>query len=288
MIEIRHLKCMVTLAEQLHFKKAARNLFLSQPTLTQSIHQLEEELGVVLFPRTSRSVALTNAGRVFLAAAKHALEQVDLAIQAARQEARREQSTITLGHTPSIMFTGFPATVRKFQKLHPAVKIELIELSIEPLQQQLRRGSIDLAFADEDISCAEFESKCVGVYPFVLGVPTSHRLASHSSVRLHCIKDDIILVPSRTRLPHLYKLVHNTYCAAGFTPRESVEVDSLPGAVGAIAANLGVALVPSLASMIARKDIVYLKIDQKLNMEMRLFWRTAQLSAAGKNLVDLF
>src|ERR1700743_3614217 len=126
-IEIRHLRYFVAVAEELHFGRAAQRLHIAQPPLSQQIRKLEEMLGYPLFDRTSRSVALTAAGAVFLERAQRTLRNLQRDVDEARCVGRGQVGSLHLGFVGSAMLTALPAIFRRYREAYPDVRLHLHE-----------------------------------------------------------------------------------------------------------------------------------------------------------------
>src|SRR3712207_6662350 len=143
-MELRHLRYFVAVAEELHFGRAAARLGIAQPPLSAQIRRLEELLGARLLERTSRSVALTEAGRAFLATSRDVLAQLARGAEAARLLERGELGTLTIGYVPTLALELLPGIIRDFGRRHPGVRLCLREMSTAPQLEALRAGSIDV------------------------------------------------------------------------------------------------------------------------------------------------
>ena len=129
-MELRHLRYFVTLAEELHFGRAAERLHIAQPPLSQQIRQLEIELGFDLFYRTKRTVQLTEAGQVFLEETQRILKQLEQAIQIGRQSSRGNSGQLVIGFVSSAAYNVLPEILRTFRRCVPGVTLELPVLLI--------------------------------------------------------------------------------------------------------------------------------------------------------------
>ncbi|GAA0295392.1 LysR family transcriptional regulator [Sphingomonas oligophenolica] len=146
-MELRHLRYFAAVAEDLHFGRAALRLGVSQPPLSQQIRALEEELGVRLFERSSRKVALTEPGKLFLEEARATLAQADRAVDVAKRAARGDFGKLAIGFNPSAPFVPEVAkAIFDFRQLYPEVKIELLELSAGAQVAALAAGELDISF----------------------------------------------------------------------------------------------------------------------------------------------
>ena len=145
-MELRHLRYYLALAEELHFGRAAKRLHISQPPLSVTVRQLEDELGLQLLERNSHVVRLTPAGENFAASARQLLADAELAARRARDLASGVTSRVRIGFVGSMMFRGLPEGLRRFRQSHPAVQTELTELNSTDQLDALLRGQIDLGF----------------------------------------------------------------------------------------------------------------------------------------------
>src|SRR5690349_10318065 len=145
MFELRHLHAFIAIAEELHFGRAARRLHMTQPPLSQSLRQLEAGLGTLLLRRTTRSVELTAAGKVFLARARTVLREAQDAAQAARRAASGEEGRLVIGFVPSAAFALLPRMIRAYRASYPRVGLDFIEMTTLPQSEALRRSRIDVA-----------------------------------------------------------------------------------------------------------------------------------------------
>src|SRR5262245_61833366 len=146
-MELRHLRYFVTLARELHFARAAAQLGISQPPLSQQIRALEQELGTLLFARTSRRAKLTGAGRLFLAEAEKILAQANHAQDIVRRAAHGETGELNIGFTPSAPLSGvFRSTVETFHAQHPNVRLVLHEMATQNQIEALADGLLQICF----------------------------------------------------------------------------------------------------------------------------------------------
>src|SRR4029450_10975886 len=128
-MELRHLRACVAVAEELHFGRAAARVHIVQPALSRQIRALEDEMGVRLFERDRRSVALTPAGVVFLEEVRSVIEHVARAVEAAQRADRGELGSLRIGYVPAMVSTGLPEIVRRFRQRFPGVEVRLQEMN---------------------------------------------------------------------------------------------------------------------------------------------------------------
>ncbi|MBV8885020.1 MAG: LysR family transcriptional regulator [Chroococcidiopsidaceae cyanobacterium CP_BM_RX_35] len=153
-MELRHLRYFITVAEELHFSRAAEKLQIAQPPLSQQIRYLEEELGVQLFEHTKRRVQLTYAGQVFLLEARRVLTQLEQAVMMAQRASRGEIGRLGVGVNATAAQSFLPEILRVFRERFPDVKLVLHELASHKQAQGIREDHIDIGFLSVEVDVA--------------------------------------------------------------------------------------------------------------------------------------
>lgn len=229
-MNLRQLRYFVAVAEELHFGRAAVRLHISQPPLSQQIHNLEEVLGVILFKREKKRIELTFAGQVFLDSARKLLEQSQLAIHSARRAAKGEVGTLAIGYASSIPFTGLIGRiVREFRSQRPDVQLQIKEMRAVDQIKAMVEKEIDVGFVREPLLQAHplVESRCVYREAFVVALPTDHPLSSVQAVRLADLHDAPFVLYPRDCGTVLYDQVIRLCHGAGFFPSVIQETPSV-------------------------------------------------------------
>ncbi|MBP6116474.1 MAG: DNA-binding transcriptional regulator HcaR [Neisseriaceae bacterium] len=181
-MELRHLRYFVAVAEELNFSKAALRLFTSQPSLSQQIKDLEDEIGVQLFERTKRRVDLTPEGEVFLREARLTLEQAERAIQLTRQAHQNRSRLLSVGFVPAAEVSVFPFIFPKLRAAFPNLDVTLHSLPTGQQEQALLNGEIDIAFMRQIIQNDDYEHTVVLKEPLALLLPHQHPLAAKANI----------------------------------------------------------------------------------------------------------
>lgn len=287
MIDIRQLRYFVTVARQMHFSRAADLLHIAQPSLSQNIRQLEEELGVVLLERTSRSVVLTAAGKVFYEEALRTIEQMEQSCRLAQRAGRGEQGRLAIGFVTSAIMGELRMLIRDFAERFPAVDLTLRELLADTLVEQLHAGALDLICSDGGVVDSALASHSIASGPWVLAMHKSHPLARRHSVELPEFVHDSFIFATNYGTHNLHDHMMRVCREAGFAPRVRHYADSVPGAVSMVAAGLGVAMVYELPGY-QPPDVVYKKISgASLDVKMQLSWRRDGMSPTALNFLTL-
>ena len=256
-MELRHLRYFVTVAEELHFGRAAARLFIAQPPLSQQIQQLERELGVALFARTSRRVQLTPAGAAFLAEARQILAHLGTAADTAKRAARGETGWLGIGFAASATYDLLPAVLHDFRAAFPEVALSLQELNAAEQAAALREKIIHVGFVRPYAPEPEAVVHAVQREPFLAALPDRHPLTRFDSLPLSALADEPFISFPEAPAPSYAEVVRLACEGAGFTPRVVQEVREMQTALSLVAAGFGVALLPSSVQHLHRDGVAY-------------------------------
>jgi DNA-binding transcriptional LysR family regulator len=261
MIELRHLRYFVAVAEELHFGRAAEKLYIAQPPLSQQIKQLEQSMGVELFIRNRRRVRLTEAGHVFLEQARRTLAQADYAVQAAQRAATGESGRLEVGFVSSATYHDvIPNIIRAFRDKHPDAVLALHELTSAEQVQALRDRQIDVGFVRPPIGDDTVTLESVLYEPFVAALPSSHALSNAPEISLSALSaDPFVMLPRHLNLS-LYDQIVTLCQQSGFSPRVAQEAVQLQTISSLVAAGIGVSLVPASVQNLRRSGVVYKRL----------------------------
>jgi DNA-binding transcriptional LysR family regulator len=245
MPELRHLRYFVAVADQLNFSRAADRLHMAQPPLSAAIRQLERELGVELFTRTSREVRLTDAGRAFLDGARRTLAEAERAAHEARRAGAGEIGRLRIGYSWSVRFETLPAIGRALRASHPGIDLVTQEMWNAQMAAALGDGSIDLAIAlcPEVASGLEFEP--IRSEPLVALMPAGHALGGDQALALESLAGEEFVLFPRELAPRLHDAFMAIYRRAGFEPRLRSESFHAGWDIGILGEIGAVALVPA-------------------------------------------
>ena len=257
MIELRHLRYFIAVAEELHFGRAAERLHIAQPPLSQQIRQLETELGFQLFYRTKRSVKLTEAGQIFFLECQRLFRQLDQAIQTGRQVSRGEVGQLVIGFVSSTAYNVLPKILRAFRTCVPEVSLELHELTTDQQLQWLQENRMDIGFLRPPVEEDAFTLQTIFREPLVVALPEAHPLAKEAQVSLQSLASEAFVIFPRTLAPGLYDQIISLCQQAGFSPNVMQEAIQMQTIVSLVAAELGIAIVPGSLQNLQRTGVVY-------------------------------
>ena len=289
MIELRHLRYFIAVAEELHFGRAAEKLYIAQPPLSQQIKQLETQIGVTLFSRTRRKVELTEAGVVFLEQARKTMAQAEYAVSAAQRAATGETGTLEIGFVSSATYHDvIPNIVRVFRERHHGVTLALHELTSVEQVQALREGHIQVGFVRPPVGDDTLSLEFVLHETFVAALPSSHPLARTNIVPVAALAvDPFVMLPRNLNLS-LYDQIVAICHQAGFSPRVAQEAVQLQTISSLVAAGIGVSLVPAAMQNLRRSGVVYRPLEGvKARIEMAAAYRPDHESAVVRQFLNV-
>lgn len=243
----KQLECFVEVAESLNFTTASVNLFLSQPSVTHQIKTLEEELGVLLFIRTKKSVSLTPAGEDFYTDAKEILSRMLIAKNKAQNSSQRYTGKIAIGYSGiALEKTLLPAILNRFTEKHPNIYVFLKKLHYKDLVSHLKNKKMDLIFTYTKDSIRQNDSI---FFPLVKSgyyalMPENHPLAQKDVLNIEDLKETIVMLPEVSDCPKEARPMINHLNAA--LPGSCIHYcDSAQTAYILMKSGLGVAILPS-------------------------------------------
>lgn len=276
MFELAQLRCFVTVANELNFRRAAERLHMTQPPLSRQIQLLEHHLGVELFTRTTRSVALTAGGRAFFIEAQNLLERAQQASLAARRFAEGDIGSVTISFVGSAVYEFLPRVITEARMNQPHVKISLTEMNTYQQHEALRARRIDLGIVRAPLQQSGYEADCLVREPFVLAVPGNHPLASASQVRVEDLDAQPFLMYSHSAYPPFNELLTGTLRSAKVAPEYVQWLGSSLTILALVNAGMGLALVPRCAANVVFKNVVFRDIDlgEGVQSELHLIWRS--------------
>ena len=282
-MELRHLTYFVAVATRLNFSRAAEDLHVAQPAISQQIHALEKELGAELFERIGKRVQLTGAGEALLPHAREILKAVEAARNVIRDRGQLLKGTAKLGAPPTVSAHVLPARLTAFERKYPGLDVTLREAGTGSLLKWVEQGDLDLAIVSTDVLPASIESAPFLEEDYVLAVGAKHPLCQQAAVSMSDLASESFIL-----FPDGYKLREVTLMACrsgGFEPHVALDGGGMESALQFVAAGLGVAIVPVLALTNA-KNICAVRIgDQDLRRSLGLVWRKGQyLSPAARAL----
>jgi LysR family cyn operon transcriptional activator len=285
-MELRHLRYFSVLAECEHFTRAAEKLFVTQSTLSHTIKQLEEELGMELFDRTGKRVSLNKDGSQFLNTVARTLQELDSGIVSLRQSATSLTGEIRVGtiHTFNIRLT--PNCVATFLTQNPTVKATVIELPAQDAEAKLLAGELDVCISYPPRDPNLFWYETLFNEEMILAVPNGHPLASRRRIRMvELHRQPLVLPPQGYGSRHL---IDSCFRAANIEPVVIAEINSFyPCLEVGRRLNVPVLLSYTAAEGASGISIVRIEDPKPIRTPVLLWCKDRQQSSAARAFADI-
>ncbi len=272
-MQLHQLRYFIAICEEGNMSRAAIRLFVAQPSLSEQVRKLEQELGTPLFVRLPRRLVLTPAGETFRVHATRILEEVDLVQSHIDEVSAQSGQEIRVGVLPTLGSRLFPTVIAEFRRTNPGVRIELREenssLSVKHLLSE-RELDVGVLRLDGKLP-SHLEASFFLREPLVALVGPGHLLARGGEVSLEEIAEEPFITLKAGY--GLRELVMNVLKEAGVTPNITVEVSQLDFLIGLVEAGMGITMLPQLAVARERR-VTQLQIsDRHAFRELYLVWR---------------
>jgi DNA-binding transcriptional LysR family regulator len=275
-MELRHLRYFKAVADELNFTRAASGLRVAQSAVSSQIHDLEDELGVVLLERSRRRVRLTAAGQAFVEATERILRSVEDASRQARRIGHGEYGTLAIGFIGSQSHEWMPRVLKRFRAKYPEVEVTLTEIHPSQQLEALLARTLDVGLvgpiAGKTPSGLRLE--CFSEeWPFI-GMPNDHRFARLHKVALAQLKDEPFIFTSEKNSPSYRSLISRMCERAGFVPRVVQEVDRARTGVQYVAAGFGISIFAEHISRLPAPGVRFVPLSGPVQkMRYGIAWR---------------
>ena len=286
-MELRHLRYFAALAEELHFGRAAEQVFVAQSTLSQQIQAFERELDVALFNRSQRSVELTEAGKTLLPYARRVLREAGRAERVAQAAKRGTAGLLRIGYEATAMRSGLPEAIKTFRAEAPDVELDLDEQGSRAQAKALREGKMDVGFVFLPVDERGLHVRQLSEAPTVAVLPEHHRLAGRAHIALGEMKAEPHVMWAREVTPSLFDDYVRACHEAGFAPRVVQEIRHGESLLGLVAAELGVSIAHQSSTQIQRPGVCYaLLTDPQVPLTLGVAWRQGRASPVLKRFLQ--
>jgi DNA-binding transcriptional LysR family regulator len=283
-LNFRHLQAFVTVARLNSFTRAARALNLSQSALTKQVRQFEESLGIRLFDRDTRTVALTGSGMEFSPVISQLLNEIEGVVFNAREVGAKSRGIIRVAALPSLCSTILPAAVADFRKIHPGISVALRDVTAERVINMVNAEEVDFGVGTFPAGDTGIRFSALLSDRMVAGFPAGHPLQQRKTVKLgYLIRFPLVLMTADSSVR---KLVDEAFASIGPLIKPAYEATYMSTAAGMAKAGLGVTILPSsaiqmgeLAGLVTR-PITHPVITRKLGI-LEKAGRSASPAADG-------
>jgi len=283
------LRYFIAVAEELHFGRAAKRLAVTQPSLSRQITLLEEEVGVPLLVRDTRRVALTTAGREYLDHAREVLRGVSNAADSARRAERGESGRLSVAFYYIAGLGILPPMLREFKQRHPNISLELRELPSTTQVAEVLKGTIDVGIVHEPSRMKAVSVETIQREAMVAALPSTHRLARSSTLRLLDLRDESFVMFPRNEGSALHDRIMAACKSAGFSPKIVTGAKMIVTVIGLVAAGMGIAILPAVCAQIRHPHVVFRNVSPAIEIQSGVIWNgdTAHLNPSIKAFIEV-
>ncbi|WP_275285912.1 LysR family transcriptional regulator [Halomonas elongata] len=260
-LTFRQLRYFLILSDELHFGRAAQRLHISQPPLSASLRQLEEELGTRLLDRNSKQVKLTPAGEIFQRQTRRLLEQLEDSRQLVKRAASSPSGLLKVGFTPAMIFRCLPRALHLLQEQQPGIDIKLIEKNSAIQVEAVSEGQLDIGFIHSMPLPEKLTSLMIADEPFLCCLPMHHHMARRTRLSLNDLRNEPMVMFGRDLAPHYYDRILSLFRVADIEPRIYHEVSHWLTIVALVSRDMGVALVPRSLAQTGLSSVVFIPLD---------------------------
>jgi DNA-binding transcriptional LysR family regulator len=278
--DVRQLRVFLVVARELHFSRAADQLHMSQPALSQQIRALERDLGVELFARTSRQVSLTPAGEALLAAAPRAIYELEEAVLEAQRAASGASGRLVVGSVRSGLSSIVPPIMRAFWEAHPEVRLEVYHMDTSAQLRALAERRIDVGIVRSAGPTQSITLERLLTEPLMIAMPTDHAFAALAVVEPAALAGEKFVISPRHLGTDFFDIVV-AYCRGlGFSPRINAEGDDVDTQFALVAAGIGISFQPAFYAGVAPEGVTFRPLNgPSPEVSLQLAWRNDRAPA---------
>ena len=286
-MELRQLRYFVAVAEELHFRRAATRLNVSQPPLSLQIRQLEEELGCELLQRTRRRVELTPAGEAFLRDARAILHELDTAAETARRIDAGQTGRLRISFVGSALLSILPLAVQRFRAVRPDVEVVLRERSTVDQLRVVADGTVDVGLIRPPIDRSDqLHIEHVMREQTVAALPVDHPLTRLRRVPLARLAGEPLVLFPRAQAPGFHDLLISSLAATGAYVRVVQYAPEMLTILGLVAAGIGVSLAPASVAHLALDGIAFRPLVGAPHSELVAITRTSEQAPLAREFIE--
>ena len=287
MIELRHVRVFQTLAEELHFGRTAARLRVAQSAISQTIKQLELEVGVTLFTRTRRDVRLSPAGEAFLAHARSAVLSLERARSAALDASQRGTGRLVLRCSITTALTQLPQLVDRFRRSEPDVDLDLAPASSLDQLDALHTGRCDIGFMPKQRDISPLAEHAIHRDCLCVAVAARPPFARRRTVRLRELAGEPLVFLRAATEPQTHRFFSTRCREAGFEPRIVLEIDQLEMMLAAVAAGIGLGCTSGGVGRLAFPGISLVPLSPTIHTTITAVWNPAAITPVAGRFIDL-
>ena len=287
-MELRHLLYFKTVAEQLHFGKAAQKLFISQPPLSRQIKELEEELGVQLFLRSNKRVTLTEAGKYFKGEVDAVFARLEESKSIVKQLHDNESGQFKIGYISSVYQSHLAEVLKHMRDIFPYVKTSLFEVPTVTQITLLEKGELDVGILRAPVHSQQLTIKTLFFDPFMVVIPASQQADLMPDALATYLKGSPFIFFNKQYAPNYNDKLLEICQRMGFRPAITHEANNVHSILQLVEAGLGVSILPlSLKHQYSHLKVTFIELKNiPVNTEVVLAYKPLSRSAVLAWFID--
>lgn len=288
-MELRHLRYFITVAEEFNFSKAALKLYTAQPSLSQQIKDLEDEIGVRLLNRTKRKVELTEEGAVFLEQARLTIAQAEKAVRMAREVHLSKQQILKIGFITTAEVRVFPKILPTLRMLYPHIKVDLQILNGLDHYRALKKGDLDIVFSRQSFDDDEIDNFVVLQDTLALFLAKQHPLAQLATIPLQALNGVDLVMSKANSYCVMNKAIAEFFEKHHIQPHIQEKSDNLVENIAVIEQEMSCSILPQYLDPFIKLDQIAVRPLEHELPPLNLFvsYRKNNLSFPMQKLLEL-
>lgn len=288
-MELRHLRYFVAVVQWKGYREASRHLYVTQPSISQAVSDLESELGIKLFSREGRIARLTPEGQIFYDEALKTLAQAEMAVATAQRAAKGEIGRLGIGLIGAATCMFLPDLLRKYKARYPGVALHLEENVPRGQNLAFDRGEIDIGFtrilsADRQSS---YFTQVILREPLVVALPTSRKVKA-KRIRIADLSNERFVIFQRASSPVAFDTIIGVCNDQGFSPKLYNELNNMQTVLATVQADEGIAIVPASARNMRADNIDFFRLQpDDVRIDLIAAWPKKEPSVVLKSFLEL-
>ncbi len=288
-MELRHLRYFTAIVQWKGYREASRRLYIAQPSISQAVADLEDELGIKLFSREGRAAKLTPEGQVFYEEALKTLVQAERSVATAQRAAKGEFGRLGIGFIGFIACSFLPDLIHKYKTRHPGVSLRLVEDVPSGQDVAFDRGEIDIAFT-RPLSTDRrdhYETRLLFSEPLVAALPKTRKIRA-KRIRIADLAGERFIVFQRTSSPEVFDTIIRVCNDNGFSPRLHNELNNMNSVLATVEAGEGVAIITASARNLRADNVSFFRLQpDDVRIDFVAAWQKKEPSIALKLFLEL-
>lgn len=241
-MDLKQLECFVALSSELHFSRAAEKLYMTQPSLSQQIKNLETEMGTPLFDRMGKKTALTEAGKILLTHSENIFHEMEQAKAAINDLNVLQRGKLTIGSLLTCVHYLLPPSILEMKKMYPNIELSVLGLRTGEIREKLLDNELDLGITFLPVDDDELDAIPLMIEDLSLAVPPSHPLAKIDTVEMRDLEGMPMILMAEGYF--LRKMIDDTFMDLGIHPNPVLEMTTLESIIQMVSENVGITILP--------------------------------------------